>query len=159
MGSARDYFGEGRSNSEAEVGQMEGDFQEITRIVCGILILAATGTERIPMQKLQSILGGMQPGNPLLSGIRFSIAGKVCHSTDVEKAIRVLSATGIVRLENDSDVVVENALLARTRLFFKTNPDYRSIRMASLLFYERLHDIPGPPQPIDIKCEKGDSAA
>jgi hypothetical protein len=121
---------------------MKSGSPSLSEWISGILMFAAQPGERIPFQRIHSILWDMQSRDSLVSGIDFLLEGKACYSREVERVLQDLISKGILRLEDDSSVLVENACSVCIRLSVDLSyTDSKMVRSASAIFYERLRGM------------------
>ena len=110
--------------------------------ISGILMFAAQPGERIPFERIHSILLEMQSHDSLVSGIDSLIEGKACYSREVERVLQDLISKGILGLEDYSTVLVENACSVCIRLSVDLSyTECKMLRSASSIFYERLRGM------------------
>jgi hypothetical protein len=126
---------------------MKSGSPSLSEWISGILMFAARPGERIPFQRIHSILSEMQSHDSVVSGIDFLIEGKACYSREVERVLQDLISKGILRLGDDSTVLVENACSVCIRLSVDLSyTDCKMLRSASSIFYERLRGMEKPAQ-------------
>jgi hypothetical protein len=124
---------------------MKSGSPSLSEWISGILMFAARPGERIPFRRIHSILSEMQSHDSLVSGIDFLIEGKACYSREVERVLQDLLSKGILGLEDDSTVLVENACSVCIRLSVDLSyTDCKMLRSASSIFYERLRGMEKP---------------
>lgn len=112
---------------------------EVAEIVSGILALAAREEERIPVARIHSTLFEMKPGEPVLSGLHFSVTGAVFYSRSVDQAVRNLIDWGALKVVDPATVAVGRIRLFRTHLSrFLTSAQFQAVQSASLRYYDRL---------------------
>lgn len=120
---------------------------EVSDIVSGVLALAAREAERIPVARIHSTLFEMKAGEPVLSGLHFSLTGAVFYSRSVDQAIRNLIDWGVLRLVDPATVAVERIRLFRAHMSRAlTMSQFQAVRSTSLRYYDRLRreNAPGP---------------
>lgn len=114
----------------------------ITDVIDAILTLGRTKTaEGIPRSRIHAILWAMQPEEPLLSRVRFSITGDVCLSRDIDTAIDKLISKGTLRLAKDSTILLNDVPTLRSlHRARQTRPHFHELLNASRNFHKRLDE-------------------
>ncbi len=109
-------------------------------ILSGILTLAASKEEFVPVAIIHSIFYEMKNHESILSGLRFSLTGDVYYSRMIEQAISNLVDWGSLKIVDESTVVIEGSPAFRSYLSRTfTKFQFHAIQSASLRFYDRLH--------------------
>jgi hypothetical protein len=108
-------------------------------ILAGILTLAATDKELVPVSKIHSVLHEMKPHESILAGLHFSVTGDVCYSKVVDQAIRNLIDWGFMKTVDGGTVAVGRVPLFRTYLAgFLSGSQLQAIHSTSLRYHDRL---------------------
>ncbi len=109
-------------------------------VISGIVVLAAAN-DRLPVSKIHETFYAVRPHEGMLAGLRFSITGAVCYSTQVDLVLRQLDTRGIIRLGNGCATVVgkPDAWL-NSVAGIVPEPQLREIRSASDLFHRKLRE-------------------
>jgi len=126
--------------NSASKEDMDSPLPNFTEVISGILTLAASEGELVPVAKIYSILYEMKPHEMILSGLRYSLTGDVYFSRNVHRAISYLIDCGFLKIVDESTVAVERIKPFRTYLSgFLTNSQLQAIHSTSLRYYDRLH--------------------
>lgn len=114
---------------------------DITEVVSSILVLAGSKlTEGIPREAIHSIFWEMQPEEPLLSRVRFSITGDVCFSHEIDTAINKLLVRGSLRTAKDGRILLNDIPTLRSLKHARHNHSkYYELLTASRNFYRRFN--------------------
>lgn len=118
-------------------GNVPPNFKEI---ISGVLTLAAREGDCVPVARIHSILYEMNPHEPILSGLHFSLTGDVYFSRDIDLAIKNLIDWGCVKIVGQSALLLEGIHSFRaylSRSFAKSQ--FQAIHSASLRYFDRLH--------------------
>lgn len=117
-------------------------YPDITDVVSSILVLAGSKvTEGIPREAIHSILWEMQPEEPLLSRVRFSITGDVCFSNEIDTAINKLLVRGSLRMAKDGRILLNDIPTLRSvNQARHIHSKYYELLAASRNFYRRLDE-------------------
>jgi len=120
-------------------GAMVNQTPRIKDILSGMILLAARGSDPMPLAKLHSIIHEMKSHESILSGLRFSLTGAVCYSREIDQAINHLAEGGFLKIVDGSIFVAEHAHEFGHYLSgFLTNSQIQAVHSASLRFHERV---------------------
>ena len=114
---------------------------EIGDIITAVISLACRGGEQLYVPRVYAALNELKGRDILLSGLYFSITGAVCYSPQIDDALRVLVARGVLVLTGRDTLVVRDSAVEeiRGRLRKKLpSAAYRSLQTASSWFYRRI---------------------